>query len=307
MAILSDLLETIHLVAAWPGTVELRGEAAVRFHAPMRVTLHLALTGSTRVRASDGSFERTLAEGQYLLVPDRMAHLVGGASSQPATLPAHEADDRIPVWRFGQGALASTLISAELDIDVSRINAVARIIPEVRRPVSDGAPTVFTLPDMLSARGLQQTALIAGGRALFHRAAEAMLVNAVRERITSGNAASSGPLNVRAPVVAAALRLMYREPERPLTLATLAAAAGSSRSVFAATFAGHVGITPIAYLARVRMIRAESLLRENRHALALIAGLCGYRSETAFNRAFSAHSGVSPGSWRRTMRSTSQP
>jgi AraC-like DNA-binding protein len=306
MAVLSDLLETIQLVAAWPGTIELRGEAVVRFHARARVTLHLGLAGSSRVRACDGSFERTLAEGHYLFVPAGMAHLVGGISAQPATLPAHEPDDRIPTWRFGQGPPRGSLISAELDIDQSRITTVARIIPEVKRQVPDGAPTVFALPDMLSARGLQQTALIAGGRALFHRAAEAMLVNAVRDRITSGNSASVGPHDVRAPTVAAALRLMYREPERPWNLATLAAAAGASRSVFAATFAAEVGITPIAFLTRVRMMRAEALLREDRHALALIAGLCGYRSETAFNRAFSVHSGVSPGAWRRAMRATTR-
>lgn len=306
MAVLSDLLETIQLAAAWPGTIELRGEAAVRFHAAERVTLHLVLVGSVRARACNGCFERTLAEGQYLFVPAGMAHLIGGASSQPVTLPAHEASDRVPAWRFGQGLLASKLLSAELDIDRSRINAVARIIPEVKRAVPDGAPTVFALPDMLSTRGLQQTTLIAGGRALFHRAAEAMLVNAVRERITSGNAVSADPHDVRAPIVAAALRLMYREPDQPWSLAKLAAAAGASRSVFAATFAKQVGITPISFLTRVRMMRAEALLREDSHTLAQIASLCGYRSETAFNRAFNGHSGVSPGAWRRAMRATAR-
>jgi AraC-like DNA-binding protein len=306
VAVLSDLLETIQLTAAWPVTIDLRGEAAVRFHAPARVTLHLVLAGSVLARACDGCFERPLTEGHYLFVPAGVAHLIGGVSSQPIALPAHVASDRVPAWRFGQGPLASKLISAELDIDRSRINAVARIIPEVKRAIPEGAPTVFALPEMLSANGLQQTALIAGGRALFHRAAEAMLVNAVRERITSGNSASIGPLDVRAPMVAAALRLMYREPDRPWTLTTLAAAAGASRSVFAATFAEQVRITPIAFLTRVRMIRAEALLREDSQTLAQIASLCGYRSETAFNRAFSTHSGVSPGAWRRAMRATAR-
>lgn len=305
MAVVSDLLETIQLIAAWPNIIYLRGSASIQVSAPTRVTLHLVLTGTTRVRAHNGCFDRTLEERQYLFVPAGIPHLIGSIASKPLALERHQSGDRIPVMRVGNGAPACTLISAELEIDQPRIDTIAKIMPEVKRHVPEGAPTIFTLPDMLSTLGLQQTTLIAGGRSLFHRAAEAMIVNAVRDRLTSGYATSAAIPDVRTPAVAAGLRLMYKQPEHPWNLKTLAAQAGASRSVFAEAFAEQIGVTPIAFLTRIRMLRAEALIRENRHALTTIAGLCGYRSETSFNRAFSTHAGVSPGAWRRAMRITS--
>ncbi|MCK9541310.1 MAG: AraC family transcriptional regulator [Novosphingobium sp.] len=302
MAILTDLLESVRLVAAWPRMIDLRGEAVLQFDATHRVTLHLVLGGSTKVQACDGAFDRALCEGQYLFVPPGYAQLVGGASRHPQRLPAISPDDRIPALRFGDGPITCTLLSAELELDHARLDTIARIMPEVKRHVPDGAPTIFPLPEMLSVRGLKQTGLLAGGHALFRCAAEAMFVNSVREHISSGTAEASTSSDVRAAPVAAALRLMYRRPEHGWTLGELASACGVSRSVLASAFSRQVGTTPMAFLARVRMMRAETLLREDRLALAPIAALCGYRSETAFNRAFSIHAGVSPGAWRRAMR-----
>lgn len=306
LSILTDLLQSVKLVATWPRSIELRGEAVVLFKVPERITLHLVLAGSTRIRATDGAFERSLETGQYLFVPAGHDHLVGGASRQPHVLVEPRQDDRIPVVRIGDGQKACSLLSAEVECDQIRLDAVARIMPEVKRHIPQGAPTIFALPELLSTEGLRQNSLIAGGNALFQCAAEAMFVNAVRLQIASGSVALPESAHPPSASVAAAMRLMYRNPERDWTLRGLAAASGVSRSTFAAAFSQQLGTTPMAFLSRVRMMRAESLLKENRHALTAIAALCGYRSETAFNRAFSNHAGISPGAWRRTMRKTTR-
>lgn len=306
MAVLTDLLDSIRLLAAWPGVISLRGEACVAFETMSHVTLHCMLTGSSRVRAEDGCFEHRLEPGQYLFVPPGIAQVVGGASREPQPAPVPQRSDRIAVARFGEGPPTCTIITAELEIDQARLDAVVRIMPEIRRHVPEGAPTVFDLPDVLSVRGLQQTILLAGGPAVFRCAAETMLVNAVRERITSGKAEGPATSAARTAPVAAAMRLMYRHPEKPWTLAMLAGAAGASRSVLASAFAQQVGTTPIAYLMRIRMMRAETLLRDDRYPLNQIASLCGYRSDTAFSRAFRAHAEMSPGAWRRAMRPPGQ-
>lgn len=302
MTALTNLLQSVRLVSAQPRRIELRGEAAVCFGGVNRVTLHLALAGTTSVRAVDGAFARRVNEGEYLFVPANTGHVVGGLTVEPLPLRQAHEDDRTSVTRLGSGPKACLLLTASLEIDRTRLDAVARIMPEIKRQVSKGAPTVFTLPDMFTLEGLRQTTIISCGNVLLHCAAEAMLINAVRNHIFDGRAAATGSEVAQTAPVAAALRLMYRKPERHWTVARLAAECGAARSTLASSFRQQIGTTPIAFLTRIRMMRAEILLREDRHPLAEVARLIGYRSESAFNRAFSTHAGIGPGAWRRAMR-----
>lgn len=307
MTVLANLLQSIRLISTQPRRIELRGEGAVRFPRGDRVTLHLVLSGATKVCAGNRAFARELGEGEYLFVPAATDHVVGGRAAEPLLLPPAGEGDHTPLTRLGSGDKACLLLSAALEIDRTRLEAVARIMPEIKRHIPEGAPTIFTLPEMFTPQGLRQTAMIAGGNALLHSAIEAMLINAVRDHISAGHAAASASLPTPSAPVAAALQLIYRQPERNWTVLALAMECGVSRSVFASSFTRQMGTTPITFLTRIRMMRAETLLREDRHSLAEVARLTGYRSETAFNRAFSAHEGISPGAWRKAMRRTIRP
>jgi len=67
-----------------------------------------------------------------------------------------------------------------------------------------------------------------------------------------------------------------------------------SRSGFAAAFTDSVGEAPAAYLARVRMARAERLLLEQNLALPEVAEAVGYASTAAFSVAFKRVRGIPP-------------
>ncbi|KAI1691935.1 helix-turn-helix domain-containing protein [Ditylenchus destructor] len=87
-------------------------------------------------------------------------------------------------------------------------------------------------------------------------------------------------------------------PARNWTVDALAHETHTSRSVLADRFAELVGVPPMHYLARWRMILAAGMLRRDQCNLARIAEGVGYESEAAFNRAFKREYGVSPGAWR---------
>ena len=73
-----------------------------------------------------------------------------------------------------------------------------------------------------------------------------------------------------------------------------------SRSAFAARFRALVGDTPLNHLTQWRMVRAASMMRENRpFTLAAIASAVGYESESAFGKVFRRVIGVSPGKYRQ--------
>jgi AraC-like DNA-binding protein len=72
-----------------------------------------------------------------------------------------------------------------------------------------------------------------------------------------------------------------------------------SRSAFAARFTQLVGEPPLQYLARWRMTRAATLLREGEQSVAAVATQVGYANPVAFTKAFSRLQGVGPGTFRR--------
>ncbi len=82
----------------------------------------------------------------------------------------------------------------------------------------------------------------------------------------------------------------------------LAAAWGYSRVHFARRFKAETGMHPGAFIREERMAHACHLLAKTDWGLQEVADECGYRSLAAFSRAFAAHWGSAPGTWRRRYR-----
>nr|WP_306228977.1 helix-turn-helix transcriptional regulator [Aurantimonas sp. CSK15Z-1] len=87
---------------------------------------------------------------------------------------------------------------------------------------------------------------------------------------------------------------MHRAPATAWTVAALARASGMSRSAFALRFRRSVGVAPLEYLTRWRMMRARHALRDASTSLADLAASLGYASESAFGNAFRRIHGCSP-------------
>ena len=100
--------------------------------------------------------------------------------------------------------------------------------------------------------------------------------------------------------LARALRLLHEAPGARWTLRKLARRAGTSRAALVRKFRSLTGLSPLRYLARLRMELAAARLLESDASLAEIAREVGYDSEFSFNRAFKRHRGLPPGVFRRS-------
>ena len=96
------------------------------------------------------------------------------------------------------------------------------------------------------------------------------------------------------PVVGPAVRLLHDRPDRPWTVATLAAAVGVSRAALARRFHDVVGEPPMRYLARWRLALAADLLCEPGATVTSVAHQVGYGSPFALSNAFKREHGRSP-------------
>lgn len=86
--------------------------------------------------------------------------------------------------------------------------------------------------------------------------------------------------------------------EERVTLERLAAVAGVSRFHFARQFRLRTGESPMGYLLRLRIERAQQLLREGRIAVGRLAVTLGFADQSHFTRTFKRVVGVTPSDYR---------
>jgi len=106
---------------------------------------------------------------------------------------------------------------------------------------------------------------------------------------------------VNDPLAAAKARLAERL-DAPVDLARLAADAGLSYETFRKRFAAREGMPPARWRQLRRIDRAKSLLAESDASLAEIAERVGFCDQFFFSRQFKLVAGVTPGSFRASVR-----
>lgn len=144
-----------------------------------------------------------------------------------------------------------------------------------------------------------------GGALIAQQLAYMMLIQALRLHLADGAKGGVGWLFALADKrMGAAIRCMHDDPGHRWTLQALAERVGMSRSVFALRFKETVGVTPMEYLARWRMLLAGDRLKHSRESISVIALSLGYESESAFGKAFRRVMGCSP---REHSRGASLP
>jgi AraC family transcriptional regulator, transcriptional activator FtrA len=90
--------------------------------------------------------------------------------------------------------------------------------------------------------------------------------------------------------------------DEPLTVDAMAARALMSPRTFARRFVADVGETPLQWLIRQRVHRAQELLETTGLSLDRIAGECGFGSAATLRVHFQRVANTSPSSYRRTFR-----
>lgn len=77
-----------------------------------------------------------------------------------------------------------------------------------------------------------------------------------------------------------------------------------STSHFCRAFKQTFGVTPLRYVTRQRMRRAQAIMLCSRDSLAKIAVDCGMCDQAHFSRVFRRIVGVNPGTWRSRVRAS---
>ncbi|MDO8185485.1 helix-turn-helix domain-containing protein [Conexibacter sp. JD483] len=101
------------------------------------------------------------------------------------------------------------------------------------------------------------------------------------------------------------LEWIERNCHRELTLEQIAAQAPMSTRTLNRRFREQTGTTPLRWLHRARLRRAQHLLETTAEPVELVAARVGFGSATSFRDRFRAHVGTSPQAYRRAFRAPS--
>jgi AraC family transcriptional regulator len=92
---------------------------------------------------------------------------------------------------------------------------------------------------------------------------------------------------------------MYADLDTDLNLKTIAAESGYSRNHFLRMFRAATGCTPHQYFLRLRIEKAQSLMKNRSLRIIDIAESCGFTSQSQFSHVFRRVIGVTPRQYRR--------
>ncbi len=269
------------------------------------VGFHYILEGRVQVRLGKER-PRTAGSGHLILLAHNDVHSLGS----DVTLPPMEARSLVRKARehelaqidFGTGqSIRHRFVCGYLATAMHQHPLLAALpavmVADMRgRPCAEWAATSFRY----AAR--EHAARRLGSQEILARLSELLFVEAVREHIENLPGDATGWLAaLRDPSLSRALAAMHARPAHPWTAEALAKEAFLSRSAFAERFTNTVGLPPLSYLTRWRMLLASQQLRESADTIAQIAESVGYESESTFSRAFNREMGVAPGAWRKRI------
>ena len=286
------------LNAADPWGFDLDDIPGAAFHAITEGAAWLCLPGQPDTR---------LLPGDVVLLPAGTAHVL---ASDPGagTVPFDRAAAQLALaageeLHAGCGAPQTRILCASYHQDPAITLPLLALLPDLLHIPAARASAALGTTLRLLAQEIAEPA--PGSAAVLNRIVDILFVQVLRTWLTASQPAARGPSWLAAladPIAGPALAVLYTQPGRDWTVASLAAATGVSRATLARRFPATVGDTPAAHLTRWRMDLAAQRLRDSDDTVAAIARTVGYTSEYAFSRAFTRARGIPPGRYRTRSR-----
>jgi AraC family transcriptional regulator, activator of mtrCDE len=291
-----DPLSRLIGLARPEGRIDVRCLLAGRFtldnpaSAAGEVPFHILLAG--RAAVAFGHRTLSLRPGDVVLFPHGVAHRVSAADGDEAFDLAEEPGAAFPILRSLTDEPEVDLFCGRYHVASGAGDLLFRTLPEALH-VSLG--TGYEQIRLLSA--LMRREANAGGpgtAAIVSSLCNALLAMVLRgspERRLSGDMPWTG---VDDRAVLCVIDAVLTEPGRDWSISRFAARAAMSRATFIRHFTRATGTTVGQFVTRLRMMIAADLLATGDESVTAVADAVGYRSASAFGRAFRAATSTNP-------------
>lgn len=296
---LSDVLMLLKPRTYRAGGFDLGGQFNIRFPKHESIKCYAVVSGQCWLSVEDVSNAAPLATGDCFLLPHaRASYLASDLTLAPVDAHAlfpFPLDGRIASLNGGGACLLVggnfVLTGKQADILLAELPPIVHI-----RKESDKTAMRWSLERM--GEELRNPQL--GGFLVAQQLAYIMLVQGLRLHLAADSRGRSGWLAALSDKqMSQAIRSMHDEPAHDWTVAELAQRVHMSRSSFALKFKDALGMSPMEYLTRWRMLLAEERIANTDDSVSTIAESLGYESPSAFTQVFKKFAGCSPRQYRR--------
>ncbi len=266
------------------------GREADRGGVPFQIVTH----GVCAIDLPELRYSIQLEAGDVAVLPHGDRHIV--REQLPASAEELASADRPvgPEWAERE----TQLVCGRFALEQPRANFVLAALPELIVVRAAQSTDAVRLQRLIAAIGDEMTGHRPGGRATANVLASALLMMIVRIHLDRERAVG-GLLHILGhPRAARAVQAMLISPAHAWTLDELAQRASASRASLVRMFQKTVRMAPLEFLAELRLGLARRKLADTSLPLVEIAAGIGYRSESAFSRAFRRRFGMTPGKAR---------
>jgi AraC-like DNA-binding protein len=306
MDILSDLLETLRLRGGPSHNAVLNAPWGIEFPAREEASpFYVVSRGACLLELPALDVQVDLNVGDLVMLPHGDPHLLrDGPESTVVPFGSLSLEPDEMTLRHGKRGAETRLLVGEFLFDSPfarpTLSAMDRLV-HIKADNEEDAGAVAVILKMLCR---EKRSSEPGSRAAGSELLKLLFIHVLRKSMAEhhkrGGSCQSNPIALMFDEdLHGITEAVHSNPERPWTVADMAARAGMSRTKFSLRFAQVAGMAPLAYLTNHRMIKAADLLEQSDATLGEIAERIGYGSEASFSTAFKREMGMAPGSYRR--------
>ena len=262
---------------------------------------HLVISGKACLAIDDEKHE--LASGEFILLPRGEGHKLSCGSSNLFTnladLPIQIVSDRYEKLSFGGGGEETVMLCGAIVFKHPLTLRLLDILPS-KILIKQLSKRYDALKSIVNLLEIETTKSEDGSTGAISRLADLLVITSLREYIQSKddtNLTWIGALEDSR--ISKAIELVHKQASRHWKLEELCTEVGMSRTAFTVQFKKLVGNSPMEYLTEWRMSMAYSDLLNTKLSILQIALDYGYKSESAFSRAFKRTIGNSPSATRK--------
>lgn len=265
---------------------------AIEVHHVLEGTLHLTIDEKETLEVGAGAM--------LIVPPGRLQHLAASRDtvtskiSSEACLPVRDGlvildatNGKEPTLRLACGTV------------LADPNGSYGLLDNLSRPVAENLADTPVVSAAFDAMLAETAAPTEGTMALTSALMKACMVVLLRRHLQTSRIAGTAPAVLHSTRLGRAIAAVLDRPAAAHSVTGMAKEAGMSRSAFAREFKAALDLTPMDFVARVRLNLGRRLLLATSDPVETVAATVGFSSRSHFSRLFREHFGVDPSSFRR--------
>jgi AraC family transcriptional activator of mtrCDE len=267
------------------------------------VPFHFVTHGACVIELSGIDRSIPISAGDVAVLPHGTPHSVRGSTTPKEARGPFDIESRpigtVDLKSNTDGKPETQFVCGRLRFELAHDNLVLAALPDaIVVSAAASGPVASRLRMLMSAIQEELENAQAGAKAIATDLASALFVIVLRIHLAR-EGCDSGLLGLLAHQQAGrAVAAMLDDPAKIWTLDELAARANASRASLVRMFQRTAQLTPLKFLTELRLELARRKLSATIQPVAEIAYQVGYKSESAFSRAFHRRFGMRPGQAR---------